>query len=80
MWMPAASSCPTAAGEYAGADLAYDKLLDKLADYKFADVSPELRSNIPAYYEDRKPPALAGAGKAGASHALTIARHMTAGG
>jgi len=47
---------PTVAGEYLGADLAYDKLLDKLAGHKFAGVSPELRGNILAYYKDRKPP------------------------
>jgi hypothetical protein len=57
---------PAAAGEYKGADLAYDKLLNKLAEHKFADVSPELRSNILAYYEDRKPPAIPATGKAGA--------------
>jgi len=57
---------PAAAGDYKGADLAWDKLLDKLAEHKFADVSPELRSNILAYYEDRKPPVSPAAGKAGA--------------
>jgi hypothetical protein len=48
---------PTVAGEYLGADLAYDKLLGKLADHKFAGVSPQLRGNILNYYQDRKPPA-----------------------
>jgi hypothetical protein len=48
---------PTLAGEYLGADLAYDKLLGKLADHKFVGVSPQLRGNILAYYQDRKPPA-----------------------
>ena len=47
---------PTPAGKYVGADLAYDKLLGKLADHKFAGISPELRGNILDYYKDRKPP------------------------
>jgi hypothetical protein len=47
---------PTVAGKYLGADLAYDKLLDKLADHKFVGVSAELRSNMLDYYKDRKPP------------------------
>jgi len=47
---------PTVAGKYLGADLAYDKLLDKLAEHKFADVSADLRSNVLDYYKDRKPP------------------------
>ena len=47
---------PTPAGKYAGADRAYDKLLGKLADHKFAGVSPELRSNVLDYYKDRKAP------------------------
>jgi hypothetical protein len=46
----------TAAGQYLGADLAYDKLLGKLADHKFANTSPELRANILDYYKNRKPP------------------------
>lgn len=46
----------TVAGEYKGADLAYDKLLDKLADKKFVGVSAELRANILSYYDARKPP------------------------
>jgi len=48
---------PTVAGEYLGADLAYDKLLGKLASHKFAGISAELRTNILDYYQDRKPPA-----------------------
>ncbi len=48
---------PAAAGEYLGADQAYDQLLGKLADRKFEGVSPELRANILAYYKDRKAPA-----------------------
>jgi hypothetical protein len=47
---------PLAAGKYLGADLAYDQLLGKLADRKFAGVSPELRDNVLAYYKDRKAP------------------------
>ena len=47
---------PTLAGQYEGTDLAYDKLLDKLADSKFAGVSADLRGNILDYYKDRKPP------------------------
>ena len=48
---------PTVAGEYLGADLAYDKLLGKLAKDKFVGVSADLRSNILDCYQDRKPPA-----------------------
>ena len=47
---------PTIAGKYLGADEAYDQLLGKLADRKFAGISPELRGNILAYYHDRKAP------------------------
>jgi hypothetical protein len=47
---------PTSAGKYLGADLAYDKLLGKLADHKFVGISAELRGDILAYYKDRKPP------------------------
>src|SRR5665213_1620794 len=47
---------PTVAGEYLGAHLTYDKLLDKLAGHKFAGVSADLRGNILDYYKDRKPP------------------------
>ena len=46
----------TRAGQYVGADLTYDKLLEKLADHKFMGVSAELRSNMLEYYKDRKPP------------------------
>jgi hypothetical protein len=48
---------PTVAGKYLGADLAYDKLLSKLADNKFIGVSAGLRENILTYYGARKPPA-----------------------
>jgi hypothetical protein len=47
---------PTEAGQYLGTDLTYDKLLDKLAGHKFVGVSAVLRTNILAYYQDRKPP------------------------
>ena len=46
------------AGQYAGADLAYNKLLGKLAENKFAGISPELRNNILDYYKDLRQPAL----------------------
>jgi hypothetical protein len=46
----------TSAGQYRGEDLAYDKLLGKLADHTFVGTSAELRSNIVDYYKDRKPP------------------------
>jgi hypothetical protein len=48
---------PVLASQYTGVDLAYDKLLDKLAGRKFAGVPADLRSNILDYYKDRKPPA-----------------------
>jgi hypothetical protein len=48
---------PPVAGKYLGADQAYEQLLVKLADRKFAGVSPELRSNVLDYYKDRKPSA-----------------------
>ncbi len=47
---------PTVAGTYLGADLAYDKLLGKLADKQFVGVSAGLRDNILAYYEGRESP------------------------
>jgi len=42
----------SALGEYAMADQAYEKLLEKLADRKFADVPPALARNITAYFGD----------------------------
>ncbi len=45
----------TIAGKYKGTDEAYAKLLDKLADRKFAGMQPDLRKNILAYYKDLKP-------------------------
>jgi hypothetical protein len=57
---------PPAAGKYLGTDQAYDHLVGKLADRKFAGVSPELRLNILDYYKDRKAPSSAATGKASA--------------
>jgi len=48
---------PVAAGNYLGADEAYDHLLGKLEDRKFTGISPELRGNLLDYYKDRKAPA-----------------------
>jgi hypothetical protein len=63
---------PTVAGEYLGADLAYDKLLDKLASHKFVGVSADLRSNILDYYKGRKPPASPSTKKASAEWAKVL--------
>ena len=60
---------PVAAGQYLGADQAYDQLLGKLADRKFAGISPDLRGNILAYYQDRKAPPAPPAKKAAADWA-----------
>jgi hypothetical protein len=46
---------PALAGHYRGADLAYDKLLAKLADRKFEGLTPDLRQNILAYYAAMNP-------------------------
>ena len=46
---------PTAPGKYKLADVAYAKLLDKLADH-YAEVSPELRGDILAFYSDLNAP------------------------
>jgi hypothetical protein len=48
---------PARAGQYLGADLAYDKLLGKLAEHRFDGISSDLRTNLLDYYKDRKPPA-----------------------
>ena len=48
---------PSAAGQYRGADQAYDQLVGKLADRKFAGITPQLRANLLDYYKDRKAPA-----------------------
>jgi Zinc dependent phospholipase C len=53
----------TLAGQYQGTDETYDKLLGKLTDRKFIDVSPALRSNILDYYRDQKPRSPLHAGK-----------------
>jgi hypothetical protein len=42
----------TVPGEYALADATYAQLLDKLAQHNFDRVTPELRSNILAFYGD----------------------------
>jgi hypothetical protein len=63
---------PTVAGEYLGADLTYDKLLDKLASHKFVGVSADLRSNILDYYKDRKPPVSPPTKKASAAWAKVL--------
>lgn len=47
---------PTAEAKYNGAELAYDKLVDKLAKRKFEGLSADLRANILDYYAKRKPP------------------------
>jgi len=47
---------PSVAGQYKGADQAYDQLVGKLADRKFAGITPNLRANLLNYYKDRKAP------------------------
>ena len=47
---------PVHPGEYALTDRTYDKLLVKLAQKKFAGVTPELRENILAFYARMKGP------------------------
>lgn len=63
---------PTSAGQYLGADLAYDKLLGKLANRKFAGVPAGLRTNILDYYKDRKPPVAPHTKKASAAWAKLL--------
>jgi len=46
---------PPRPGKYKGADQAYAKLVGKLAEKQFADISPDLRGNILAYYKDPTP-------------------------
>ncbi len=65
---------PTPAGKYAGTDRAYDKLLGKLADHKFAGLSPDLQSNVLDYYKDRKPPISPPTKKASAEWAKLLDR------
>ncbi len=50
---------PTAAGEYALTDEAYAKLLDKLADRNFANITPELRQNTLDFYDTETVPVFA---------------------
>jgi hypothetical protein len=47
---------PTRAGEYKLADVTYAKLLNKLARQKFENVSPDLRRNILAFYNNLNAP------------------------
>jgi hypothetical protein len=67
---------PTLAGQYLGADLAYDKLLGKLAEHKFAKVSADLRNNILVYYKDRKPPTSPATKKNGDEWAKVLEERM----
>jgi zinc dependent phospholipase C len=46
----------TRAGEYALTDKAYARLLDQLAAHDFAQITPELRANILAFYSDPNAP------------------------
>jgi hypothetical protein len=50
---------PTVAGEYGLTDEAYAKLLDRLADRKFADITPALRQNTLDFYNTARVPAFA---------------------
>jgi len=50
---------PTVAGEYELTDEAYAKLLDKLADRKFGDMTPALRTNILDFYSTANVPVFA---------------------
>jgi len=63
---------PALAGQYLGGDLAYDKLLDKLAGRKSAGIPADLRSNILDYYKDRKPPAFPATKTAGSEWAKLV--------
>src|ERR1022692_5152405 len=47
---------PAKAGEYSLADSTYAKLLDQLVQKKFQGISPELRSNILAFYSNTPAP------------------------
>jgi Zinc dependent phospholipase C len=67
---------PVLAGQYLGADLAYDKLLDRLASRKFAGIPADLRSNILDYYKNRKPPAFPPTKKSGAEWAKMLKERM----
>jgi hypothetical protein len=50
---------PTVAGEYGLTDEAYSKLLEKLADRKFAGMTPELQKNILDFYSTSNVPVFA---------------------
>jgi hypothetical protein len=50
---------PTVAGEYGLTDEAYAKLLDKLADRNFADMTPALRQNTLDFYSTTNVPVFA---------------------
>ena len=63
---------PVLDSQYAGVDLAYDKLLDKLAGRKFAGMPADLRGNILDYYKARKPPAFPVTRKSGAEWAKLL--------
>jgi hypothetical protein len=63
---------PALASQYVGADLAYDKLLDKLAGRRFVGIPADLRSNILDYYKDRQPPAFPATKNAGAEWAKLL--------
>jgi len=43
---------PTIAGEYRPADKVYAQMLDKLANQKFDNMTPDLRENVLAFYGD----------------------------
>ena len=47
----------TTVGKYRGTDAAYGKLVGKLAERKFAGVTPELREEILIFYKGMRPPA-----------------------
>jgi hypothetical protein len=47
---------PTAPGEYRLTDETYIELLDKLAKAHFAQVTPELRTNLLAFFQGPQPP------------------------
>ncbi|HEV2198989.1 MAG TPA: zinc dependent phospholipase C family protein [Bryobacteraceae bacterium] len=53
---------PVKPGEYLLTDITYDKLLVKLAEKKFAGVTPELRANILGFYASMKTPDIHGIG------------------
>src|SRR5207248_967473 len=46
----------TRPGEYEQADATYSRLLERLAQRKFADINPELRRNILDFYKDPSAP------------------------